>query len=200
MTSKLSPRIALIIIAGLFVLPLALAWLMYSGAIDYQPAETRNLGALVEPPVPAAIESLDVRDMNGQPAGDWSEHWMVLYATPEPCEADCLADAAGLRQVHRAAGRNQQRIRLLLLGPGAQSQSGALGELYPAFLLASDAGGSVTAALDAVSAAQGASTPGSLYLLDPLGNIMMFYAAGFDPNDLKKDLKRLLTWSKLDEQ
>jgi hypothetical protein len=40
---------------------------------------------------------------------------------------------------------------------------------------------------------------GSLYLLDPLGNIMLFYAAGFDPNDLKKDLKRLLTWSKLDE-
>ena len=51
-----------------------------------------------------------------------------------------------------------------------------------------------------MSAAQGAATPGSLYLLDPLGNIMMFYAAGFDPNDLKKDLKRLLTWSKLDEQ
>jgi hypothetical protein len=58
----------------------------------------------------------------------------------------------------------------------------------------------VTAALDAVSTAQGTATPGSLYLLDPLGNIMMFYAAGFDPNDLKKDLKRLLTWSKLDEQ
>ena len=62
MTSKLSPRIALIIIAGLFVLPLALAWLMYSGAIDFQPAETRNLGALVEPPVPAALESLDMVD------------------------------------------------------------------------------------------------------------------------------------------
>ena len=41
---------------------------------------------------------------------------------------------------------------------------------------------------------------GSTYLIDPLGNIMMSYAAGFDPNDLKRDLKRLLTWSKLDEQ
>ena len=200
MKFKLSPRIALVIIAAVFFLPLALAWLMYSGAIDFQPAETRNLGALVEPPVPAALESLEVRSMGGQPASDWSEHWLVLYAAPEPCEAVCLADAAGLRQVHRAAGRNQQRIRLMLLGRGAQSQSGALGELYPAYLLASDPGGSVTATLDAVSTAQGAATPGSLYLVDPLGNIMMFYAAGFDPNDLKKDLKRLLTWSKLDEQ
>ena len=29
---------------------------------------------------------------------------------------------------------------------------------------------------------------------------MMFYATDADPNDLKKDLKQLLTWSKLDEQ
>ena len=39
----------------------------------------------------------------------------------------------------------------------------------------------------------------STYLVDPLGNIMMVYASGADPNHLKKDLKRLLTWSKLDE-
>ena len=45
----------------------------------------------------------------------------------------------------------------------------------------------------------GGQVENSVYLIDPLGNIMLFYAAGFDPNDLKKDLKRLLTWSKLDE-
>lgn len=200
MKFKLSPRVALVVIAGLFVLPLALAWLMYSGAVDYQPAETRNLGELVEPPVPLAIETLDVRAESGQPAADWSPHWLVLYAAPEPCAAACLADAEGLRQVHRAAGRNQSRIRLLLLGPGAIEQSGTLRELYPAFLLASDPAGSVTATLQSVSVARDAVMAGSLYLIDPLGNIMMFYAAGFDPNDLKKDLKRLLTWSKLDEQ
>lgn len=200
MTSKLSPRVALVVIAGLFVLPLALAWLMYSGVIDFQPAETRNLGDLVDPPVPTAIESLDVRDPAGRAAEDWSEHWLVLYAAPDTCQANCLADAEGLRQVHRAAGRNQSRIRLLLLGPGAQSQADALLDLYPAFLLAADPDGGVTKALHAVAAARGAAASGSLYLVDPLGNIMMFYAAGFDPNDLKKDLKRLLTWSKLDEQ
>ena len=29
---------------------------------------------------------------------------------------------------------------------------------------------------------------------------MMHYGPESDPNDLKSDLKRLLTWSKLDEQ
>jgi cytochrome oxidase Cu insertion factor (SCO1/SenC/PrrC family) len=39
-----------------------------------------------------------------------------------------------------------------------------------------------------------------IYLIDPLGNIMMYYAADADPNHIRQDLKRLLTWSKLDEQ
>jgi hypothetical protein len=197
MTRKLHPRVALLIIAGLFVLPLALAWLMYSGTIDYQPAETRNLGTLVQPPVPVDLGALDGLT---EPADDPAKHWLILYATPEPCEAACLDDALGLRQVHRAAGRNQSRIRLLLLGPGAEAQATALTGLYPAFLLATDDDGVLTSGLETVAAAQGAALAGSLYLIDPLDNIMMFYAPGFDPNDLKKDLKRLLTWSKLDEQ
>ena len=57
----------------------------------------------------------------------------------------------------------------------------------------------LAAALGDVAAANGGQVENSVYLIDPLGNIMLFYAAGFDPNDLKKDLKRLLTWSKLDE-
>ena len=32
---KISPRLALVIIASLFALPLVLAWLMYSGTIEY---------------------------------------------------------------------------------------------------------------------------------------------------------------------
>jgi hypothetical protein len=40
----------------------------------------------------------------------------------------------------------------------------------------------------------------SAYLIDTLGNIMMAYEAGADPNHLRHDVKRLLTWSKLDEQ
>ena len=34
MKARISPRLALLVIAGLFLLPLVLAWLMYSGAIE----------------------------------------------------------------------------------------------------------------------------------------------------------------------
>jgi cytochrome oxidase Cu insertion factor (SCO1/SenC/PrrC family) len=47
---------------------------------------------------------------------------------------------------------------------------------------------------------QAAKGKGRVYLIDPLGNIMMAYESGADPNHIRQDLKRLLTWSKLDEQ
>ncbi len=39
-----------------------------------------------------------------------------------------------------------------------------------------------------------------IYLIDPPGNIMMYYTADADANHIRQDLKRLSTWSKLDEQ
>jgi hypothetical protein len=37
------------------------------------------------------------------------------------------------------------------------------------------------------------------FVLDPAGNVILAYAAGFDPNHVNRDLKRLLTWSAQDE-
>jgi hypothetical protein len=38
------------------------------------------------------------------------------------------------------------------------------------------------------------------YLVDPLGNIMMTYSGDEAPGKMSKDIKTLLTWSKLDER
>ena len=199
MKRKLSPRMSLLIIAGMFIVPLALAWLMYSGAINYNPVNTRNLGELVQPPVPVPMGALRPAVPDSTPLDTLEEHWVVAYLLPANCDAGCLDDVTMLRQVHRASGKNQSRIRVLLMGaePGPSSQ--ALLDVYPSFVLAARPGSAFGAGLSRVATDSGAPSERSVYLLDPLGNIMLFYAAGFDANDLKKDLKRLLTWSKLDE-
>ncbi len=192
MKKGLSPRLALIIIAALFVLPLVLAWLMYSGIIDFDPVETRNRGALVEPPVPVSLAELEPLTPGEHPADALERHWVILYALPEVCGEACLENATGLRQVHRAAGREQSRLRLLLLGDVPYEVAGQLAGLSTEFHLATATGSPLDAELDRIAGANGTSAGGSVYLIDPMGNIMLFYAAGFDPNDLKKDLKRLL--------
>ncbi len=116
MKYRLSPRVALLTIAALFFLPLVLAWLMYSGTIEFRPHSTRNLGQLVHPPMPLTWSGVyPDGSTDGPLAGTFEGHWLILHAVPQPCGEDCLRDIADLRQVHRAAGRQQSRIRLALL-------------------------------------------------------------------------------------
>jgi hypothetical protein len=203
MRFKLTPRVALLLIAGLFFLPLAVAWMMHSGAIEYSPGSTRNFGELVKPPQPIAWPGVSFdQDVGSGGENPFAGHWLVLHAVPNPCDEACLSHATDLRQVHRATGRDQSRIRLGLLHD-LQDPAAALRlqEIYSAFHLMEDPDGRLWATLDGV-AGRGTAPGGSrggIFLVDPLGNIIMVYAAGSDPNGLKKDLKRLLTWSKLDE-
>lgn len=191
----------MIVIAAIFLLPLLVAWFMYSGTIEYKPSATKNRGDLVQPPVPLDWEETIVLASNGDippAAGEvFNEHWVVLYPVPDHCDEECVREATDLRQIHRASGRQQSRILIaLLIKESATPEIEALlRKIYPIFHLISDPSGSVATAL-----ARATSGKMAFYLIDPLGNIMMAYPSGSDPNDLKQDLKRLLTWSKLDEQ
>lgn len=198
---KLSPRITLLVIAAMFLLPLLLAWFMYSGTIEYKPAATRNLGNLVKPPVPLTWTDTRLISADGEPFGLTSEvfeeHWVILYPVGNNCAQNCLDEITALRQIHRASGRHQSRILIALLmqEPENREMRDMLDEIYSSFYLLEDASGKTAEVLD-----QAATADSAVYLIDPLGNIMMTYDSGSDPNHLKQDLKRLLTWSKLDEQ
>lgn len=199
-----SPRVALVVIASIFILPLVLAWLMFSGVIDFKPASTRNLGLLVEPPLPISWDDIDEpAAMEQSAARAFAGHWLVLYAVPDTCDASCTDAIVGLRQVHRAAGRYRNRIRLALLIDSRTPESARqLQAIYDEFHVVESRTGRLRHTLrQAAGAARpAAEVTGSAFLVDPMGGIMMYYPPGSDPNDLRLDLKRLLTWSKLDEQ
>jgi len=207
MKFRLSSKAALVIIAAMFILPLALAWLMHSGVIDFKPGSARNLGELVQPPVPANWQDslVFVPAVDKAPRDDpsvfFDRHWVILHVIPSPCPSSCLQAISALRQIHKASGRNQSRIRIaLLLQSGNQAETiSNVGEIYHLFRLVENPSGNIRSILEDVAHNFSTGAEGSSYLIDPIGNIMMFYEAGSDPNKLKNDLKRLLTWSKLDK-
>ena len=104
-----------------------------------------------------------------------------------------------------ASGRDQQRIQIALFLPDASPEAslekfaGVLADIYPKFQLFQYPAEPIQRVLESTASDFSAQIAGSSYLIDPIGNIMLFYSAGFDPNDLNKDLKRLLKWSKLDK-
>ena len=194
------PRLVLVSIVALFAVPLLLAVLMRSDWWDFRPASVSNRGVLVQPPVALAPETLDLPIGAGLAQARARPQWTVLYPLPARCLEACRKDAFALRQLHIATGRDRDRVTVLLLAgrePSPQTRQELLG-IYPEFAVAVDSSGSVARSLpplDDDGAAPAVFGDGRAFLLDPPGNIILGYPPGFDPNDIKKDLKRLLTWS-----
>jgi cytochrome oxidase Cu insertion factor (SCO1/SenC/PrrC family) len=198
MKLSISPRLTLLIIAAMFVMPLALAWMMYSGTLEFSPTATRNKGQLIEPPLSMnwqALQIINAETLQEKTGQALLGRWVVLYPLPATCEATCQQHIVSLRQIHLATGRNQSRVRLALIlsDTNQPERVNELGAIYEKFTFLSDPNGELMQTLTATNA-------GNTYLIDPLGNIMMHYTAGVDPNYIMQDLKQLLTWSKLDEQ
>jgi hypothetical protein len=87
--------------------------------------------------------------------------------------------------VRLTQGKNIDRIQRLLLLEGATMPAWAAeaAEHYPGMDIARAVNG---AAADVFGVA------GRIYLIDPLGNLMMEYALDAEPRGMTKDLERLL--------
>lgn len=195
-----SNRIKLLAIAALFLLPLAAAVLMFKGQLPLMSGETVNQGSLVQPPVAldwSLAEPATGLPLTEEPLGSW----VVLFPVNQTCDQACLQKVTGLRQVHRATGREQERIKLVLLSD-TQLEENTRQQLlgvYPQFHLLADPSGSLHQALQrAKPSVAGSALQPTVYLVDPLGNIMMTYETADSETRLSKDLKRLLKWSKQD--
>ncbi len=194
-------RLKLLAIVALFLLPLSAAVLMFKGQLPLMSGETVNQGILIQPPV--ALDWSAAESAADQPlAEELLGSWVILFPVTQPCEQNCLQKIAGLRQVHRAAGREQQRIELVLLSdaPLEASANQQLLSVYEQFHILADPGGSLHQSLLKAKPVSEMPTPQPiLYLVDPLGNIMMAYETADSEVRLSKDLKRLLKWSKQDK-
>ncbi len=188
-------RLTLLIIATMFLLPLVVAWMMSVGMFNLGPQSTVNHGRLVQPPV----------------AVEWSEeyqslllgHWSIVYKIPTPCLRTCTESVVGLRQMHKATGRHQDRVRIFLwLSERSDELSQQLLELDPnaSIMVSKEATRSSGTTLEELvrPVVNDGTLSGSGFMIDPLGNIMMHYSATTDAQKIKQDLKRLLTYSKLD--
>ena len=175
-------------------------WMMHNGIIQFEPGKTRNLGELVDPAVPLDWTNVTMID-DGDAQISFENRWVVLYQLSSPCSDICREQVIGLRQLHIASGRNQHRIRVaLMLDPG-QTEAGKsdLLKIYPQFRLLSPPSGSFSMAIESAAInLENHDMAQTILLVDPLGNIMMTYNGSNGPGRLNKDLKRLLTWSKLD--
>ena len=119
-----------------------------------------------------------------------------------PCAELCRARLYDTRQVRLALDRDMKRVQRVWIADSGCCDAQFLREQHADLITirVSAAAAPLLALLpraDTSSAADAASAPKGprVYLVDPLGNLMMFYAADAKPKGMLQDLKRLLRLS-----
>ena len=184
-------KLQIIALAALFVVPVAVAWFMYAG----QPGAGGGQGAhgvLAEPP----IELGDIKLPEGGDAGTQAQltgRWTFLYLQQGECGPVCENALIRMRQVRLALGKDANRVQRLLVAPVAGSGNDQLAQAFPGMaILPPD-----TPGRPELIERVGSRRPGEIVLVDPLGNLVLSYPPGLDPDGLFRDAKHLLRLSKI---
>lgn len=184
-----SGRKILLGLALIFVLPFTIAATLH--LLNISPA-SRSYGDLMAPP--KALKFTTLHDTQGKDfsAQQWLKIWSVVMVDTTGCEAPCQAQAHLLKQVHTTLAKDAKRVQRVLLVPG-HLQAEAFASLqtqYPDLIILGGADAE-TANFTSQFSVNGQVT-GNVYLVDPLGNLMMSYSKNQDPKGMQTDLKRLL--------
>jgi len=173
-------RRMLMAIAVLFLGTFLVAGLLrFSG---WRPQGLRNKGELLQPygDLRAVAPRLaDGSDYEWDPA---ARLWRIAVAPPDGCGQPCVELAGELDTVWQLFGRNADQVHLLWIGaPPAQAATNASTRV-----LRDDP--ALRAGLPRVDDPAGVP----VYVIDPNGFVILRYAPGFDPADLRSDVARLL--------
>ena len=184
--AKLSGRKILLILAVVFLLPFTMAALLH--LLDLKPSG-KSYGDLIQPP--KSLQFPVLKDVQGKSfkSQQWLKKWNVVMVDSTGCAATCQAKVQLLKQVHTSLNKEIKRVQRVLLVPnGIQGETmNELQKKYPELI--------ILAGADAETvkfAAEFNVTGGQVYLVDPLGNLMMSYSEKMDPKGLRSDLTRLL--------
>ena len=169
MQTNTKQRIQVISILAAFIIPAVISWGLYRYH-DYFQLGTTNHGTLLNPPVKAEYLYSDGN----------ARKWRIIQVSGDLCDAACIKTDYQLRQLQKALGKDRDRVQVVLMGP----------HYAPLQKLQSTIGS------DKISKAQFAVN-NKIYLVDPDGNLFMYYSSDASPMHILKDVKKVLEVSQI---
>jgi hypothetical protein len=187
-------RLQIWILIGVFFAPLAIAFALYYGLDGWRPAGSTNHGILIAPARPLPQVALTSPDGAAIPQQWWREKWNVLYVGDGACDTRCRDALVLARQSRLALNDDMSRVRRVFLVSGNCCDTEYLKTQHPDLLIARADSPAARGLLDVLASASG-NAAGHLYIVDPLGNVMMHYPPESPQRGLLEDLKKLLKLS-----
>lgn len=170
-------QLVLILLVGLG--SLGGAWLLYYLTVELGLWGSTNKGRFVQPPL--TVAELDLRTDAGVPF-DTDGKWWLWVVPKGRCDDDACRHAVHqVRQIHVLLNRDAPRVRrAILTAPGEADP--ALLERYPQ--------------LHALSGNLQRLEVG-LYIVDPIGNVVLYYPMSDAGEPVLDDIERLLKVSQI---
>ncbi len=175
------------LILGVSLLPFVASYLMFHFA---PPATRVNYGELLQTRL---VPDMRLTGLDGEPVlfGSLRGKWLLLHIDSGSCDARCKAKLYALRQVRLTQGKNMDRVARIWLVDDRQPVDANLLREYEGTLVLR-----ASPAALANFPATGARRD-HIWLLDPLGNLVLRYPPAADPSGIKSDLQRLLRVSRI---
>jgi hypothetical protein len=184
----------LLLIALISLIPFLLAWVYYQN--PQWVSGRSNYGTLVVPAQPIPYSDL-LRPVGADaaPPDGLKGRWILLQVEgASGCGVPCQYSLQATRQIRLLLNKDIVRVRRLLLTPvpnrkpveGLQEDSDLQYGGLPDELLKK-----LTEIVGRVP------DDGTVILIDPFANAMMWYAPDFDPHGVLRDLKHLLRYSQI---
>ena len=187
-------RLFLIAMVVFFAAPLFLVMAMYR--FEWHP-KGKSYGELIEPVLPIKLTEVfqDVKTTDTTVLSKvlWHDKWSAVILADQ-CEAICQKRLYDARQIHASLEKDMGRLQRILITN--QQDLADIQKQYPDLIILNQPSADVAALakqfdINGVSA----YTSQRVYMVDPLGNLMLSYSSEVKPVEMRKDWVRLLKYS-----
>ncbi|WP_144629764.1 SCO family protein [Bordetella genomosp. 13] len=179
--------------------PIVAAFVVYYNP-QWWPEDSSNYGTLVQPQRPApGPDALALTTLDGQPFDLRSLRgkWVLMSADQAACPESCARKLFVARNSHASQGKNVDRVaRVWFITDDAPVPDKVL-EAYKGTVMVRARPEQLRTFLQAQGGADAASLHAPVWLMDPLGNLMMQFPAEADGVQVRKDLSKLLYNSRI---
>jgi hypothetical protein len=193
-----------ILIFAMSIIPFCIAWYLSSNA-TWMGGGTNN-GTLITPPITTEFnEFVGFDTFSAENLQEIKSHWVFVNVVPTAlCSEVCQYAIFKTKQLRVMMGKDLTRTRrLVLINPKVEKVAEQLrwtdkttGEVAEdKRLLKAKLTSALLAKLN--KSREQEIADGMLFIMDPLGNIMMQYELDFDPYKVKSDLRKLLKISQI---
>jgi len=190
-SKEITPRTRkrkLLLLMALMIAPIALSYLLFFWGA---PSGRVNYGELIEVKV---LPDIALRKTDGVTfnISQLRGKWIMLVVDSGMCDESCRKKLYFMRQVRLMQKTKMGRIeRVWLIDDDKIPKSGILKD-FKGTVLINAKGSEMLKAIPAKI-----SQHDHIYMIDPLGNLMMRFPKDVDPSRMAKDLKRLLKISQI---